>query len=155
MSTRAAAHSALRGGLRPICVDHFGDVDLQSAARVVTVPAYPTGLLTAVEMLPAAPWMYTGGLENHPPIVAGISARRTLLGNGVDVLTRVRNPWWLAAQLQGAGLPALPVWPPDADPPPRDAMWVCKPRRGAGGRGIRIWEGSSPAPHEPVWFQRR
>jgi predicted ATP-grasp superfamily ATP-dependent carboligase len=154
-STRAAAHSALRGGFNPVCVDYFGDVDLHSAARQVALAESPAGFLPAAETLPPAPWMYTGGLENHSRIIAEISAGRTLLGNGPAQLARIRNPWWLVDQLKNAGLPALDAWPPGQSPPPRDGGWICKPRRSAGGRGIHFWDHAAPAPREPVWFQRR
>jgi predicted ATP-grasp superfamily ATP-dependent carboligase len=99
--------------------------------------------------------MYTGGLENHPRIIAAISARRSLLGNSPAVLAHIRNPWRLTEELKKSGLPALDVWPPDSPPPPRDGQWIAKPRRGAGGRGIHLWNHAAPAPREPVWFQRQ
>jgi predicted ATP-grasp superfamily ATP-dependent carboligase len=154
-SARAAAHSALRGGLLPLCVDHFGDIDLALAARTATVSDYPAGLVRAAHSLPPTPWMYTGGLENHPRIIAKLSARRTLLGNGPAVLAHVRNPWRVAEELTRAGLPALDLWPPGTAPPPRDGRWIAKPRRGAGGRGIHLWNQAAPAPRESVWFQRQ
>jgi predicted ATP-grasp superfamily ATP-dependent carboligase len=156
-STRAAAHSALRGGLRPICVDQFGDVDLRSAADVVTVADWPAGLPAAIEQLPPCPWMYTGGLENHPRLVARISETRPLLGIGPDSLALVRDPWWLEASLSTAGLPMLEVVP-QGQMPSRDGMWMRKPLAGAGGRGICVWDGSTDATAEvaePVWYQRR
>lgn len=154
-STRAAAHSALRGGLHPICVDLFGDADLRSVAEVLTVADYPAGLPTIAERLPMCPWMYTGGLENHPRIVARISEARPLLGNGSDVIARIRDPWWLASQLLASDLPVLEVWPPGEASPPRDGRWLRKPLRGAGGRGICLWDAVARHAHDPTYFQRR
>ena len=46
-STRAAAQSAIRAGLRPICADLFADLDLRDCARVLDVDDYPHGLAAA------------------------------------------------------------------------------------------------------------
>src|SRR5262245_55466852 len=99
-STRAAAHSALRGGLRPVCIDMFGDSDLCATADVVQVDDYPRDIPAALESFPEIPWMYTGGFENHPQIIERIATRARLLGNGAEVLAQVRNPWWLTATLR-------------------------------------------------------
>lgn len=153
-STRAAAHSAIRAGWRPFCVDMYGDADLHSVAPVLTVADYPRGLPRAAETFPAAPWIYTGGLENHPDVVAEISDSRPLLGNGPDVLARVRDPWWVAARLQAAGLPALELRSGEDRSAPRDGNWLRKPLRGAGGRGICLWEAATDPAIEPTYFQR-
>jgi hypothetical protein len=75
-STRAAAQSAIRAGLHPICADLFADLDLRGCAQVLEVADYPRGLVAAAASAPACPWMYTGGLENQPGIVARISKSR-------------------------------------------------------------------------------
>src|SRR5262245_48368054 len=110
-STRAAAQSALRAGLVPICADLFAGLDLPACARVLEVPDYPQGLAAAAAQVPDCPWMYTGGMENHPELVARISKSRRLWGNGPEVVRRVRDPWLLGEMLAQAGLPALRVWP--------------------------------------------
>jgi uncharacterized protein len=153
-STRAAAHSAVRGGLWPICVDRYGDADLQSVAEVTTVEDFPAGLPAIVERLPACPWMYTGGLENHPRIVARLAEMRPLLGNGSDVLAIIRDPWWLASNLRSCGLPALEVCPRGESSPPPDGDWLRKPIRGAGGRSICVWNDASPVSDELSYFQK-
>ncbi len=103
--------------------------------------------------------MYTGALENHPGLLKKLAAQRPLYGNPADVVGRVRDPFAVARVLTEAGLPALAVRPADR-PPPRDGRWVIKPRRSAGGRGIFVWDDSSPDPasplrREPVYFQQR
>lgn len=153
-STRAAAHSAIRAGWRPFCVDMYGDADLRSVAPVLTVADYPGGLPRAAEALPVAPWIYTGGLENYPDIVSDISTRRHLFGNGADVLARVRDPWWVAARLAAAGLPVLELCAGEDRSAPRNGNWLRKPLRGAGGRGICYWDAASEPATEPTYFQR-
>jgi predicted ATP-grasp superfamily ATP-dependent carboligase len=157
-STRAAAQSAIRAGLRPICADLFADLDLRGGAQVVEVADYPHGLAAAAASVPPCPWMYTGGLENHPRLVERIAETRPLWGNGPDVLRRVRNPWNVQRLLEEAGLPTLRIWSRQSDSPPADETWMQKPLRGAAGRGIRVWHGDTArrAPlREAHYFQER
>jgi predicted ATP-grasp superfamily ATP-dependent carboligase len=136
-SGRAAAFSALRAGLTPVVIDLFADEDLRAVADVRPIAAreYPRGLVErAGEVLPM-PWIYTGGIENHPDIVAQIAAERPLLGNGPEVLAKVRDPFALAAALDEAGLPHPHVR--RYDDPPAEGPWLEKPLRGSGGAGIR------------------
>jgi uncharacterized protein len=158
-STRAAAQSAVRAGLQPLCADHFADEDLFESAEVLPLSRYPRELVATAANGPSLPWMYTGALENHPGVLKKLGSLRRLYGNPADVVARVRDPFAVARILTAAGLPALPLRPED-QPPPRDGRWMLKPRRGAGGRGIQIWSDSSiirPASrrHEPCYFQRR
>jgi len=136
----------------------FADCDLVACARVLEVADYPHGLAAAAAAAPPGPWMYTGGLENHPRIVETISRSRPLWGNGGDALRRIRDPWHVAGLLADHGLPACRVWPRDAAPPAADGKWMLKPLRGAAGRGIRIWEDGEPdrtTLKEPHCFQER
>ncbi|MSR59776.1 MAG: ATP-grasp domain-containing protein [Planctomycetaceae bacterium] len=157
-STRAAAQSIIRGGWVPVCVDAYADYDLRQVAKVIPVDNFPAGVPDATRNLPQYPWMYTGGLENHPDIIATLMARQQLFGNGPDVLARIRDPWWLAERLRGAKLPALDVVLPDDVPPDPSGRWLRKPLAGAGGRAICLWNqaaSSSSLPDEPYYFQRR
>jgi predicted ATP-grasp superfamily ATP-dependent carboligase len=157
-STRAAAHSAIRAGFSPTCADLFADADLRACARVIEVMGYPRGLVAAAAAAPAGPWMYTGGLENHPGLVARISASRPLWGNGSEVLRAIRDPWHVRQLLDNAGLPSLDVWPHRSAPPGADGRWMIKPLHGAAGRGIRIWDRQLPsctALREADYFQER
>jgi predicted ATP-grasp superfamily ATP-dependent carboligase len=147
-STRAAAFSAHRAGLRPWCVDLFADADLARRFPVRKIPlqAYPEGFLAALGDAPDGPVLYTGGLENYPDLLARID--RPLWGNSPDVLRRVRDPYLLAQTLRRCGLPALEV----RSGPPRDddnRRWLLKPLRGSGGIGIRHFDGRpfSPTVH--------
>ena len=139
VSTRAAAFSALRCGLRPRCVDYFADRDLAAACPVdrVELGQGADGFADVAESLPPSPWFYTGGLENHPDLVERISRRHRLWGVGADVLRRVRDPLAVAEVLAGAGIPAPEV---RLDPPglPRDGSWLASPwPRGEGSGSSR------------------
>jgi predicted ATP-grasp superfamily ATP-dependent carboligase len=143
-STRAAAFSALRAGLRPCCADLFGDADLRARCpvRVLSARDYPDGFRHLTSHMPDGPWMYTGALENRPRLVHDLAARRPLWGNDASVLARVRSPLGLAALLEREGLPCPQVRLPETDTPP--GRWLLKPVRGAGGSGIRLWNGRLP-----------
>ncbi len=141
-SARAAAFSAHRAGMRPWCVDLFGDADLarRFPARRIALADYPHGLTDALKDAPDAPVLYTGGLENYPDLLARID--RPLCGNPPDVLRRVRDPFLLADVLRRNGWPTLEV---RRDPPPRGdpRRWLLKPLRSSGGVGIRAYAGGS------------
>jgi predicted ATP-grasp superfamily ATP-dependent carboligase len=134
-SVRAAAQSARRCGLEPFGVDLFADVDLRRIASALRVDDYPSGLANAAATAPDGPWMFTGGLENHPGLIDRIARRRPLLGNTGRALRAVRNPFRVARVLKAADLPcpALARHPSKAS---RDGTWLLKPRRGTGGAGI-------------------
>lgn len=157
-STRAAAYSARRAGLQPLCADLFADADLQQVADVLPVKDYPRGLLAAARAAPPCPLMYTGALENHPALVAQLCRNRPLWGTGGDSLIRVRDPWKVQETLRDATLPCPSVWPNDGTAPPYTGAWVLKPCRGSAGRGIRLWSAEaadSRALREPHYFQER
>jgi len=158
-STRAAAHSAVRAGWSPICVDGFADADLRDVAEVVKVDCYPAGLRQAASQVPInVPWMYTGGLENHRDIVAAVcnspAGKRELWGNDAQTLRAVRDPFQLHTALQKRGLPALDVRG-DAVLPTIAEEWLIKSRRGSGGKGVKFLSSApSPAAGQATYLQR-
>lgn len=141
-SVRAAAWSARRAGLSPWCIDLFADADLERNAPVRRMPReeYPHGLIAAAREAPPGPFVYTGALENWPKVVKAIARDRPLWGNPPQVLRRVRDPLGLATTLRQAGVscPLARDRLPTAEEPKR---WLVKPRRSAGGVGIRFWKG--------------
>ncbi len=154
-STRAAAFSALRAGLRPWCADLFGDADLRPCCPVRVLPpgSYPLGFIQAAREGPPGPWMYTGGLENRRSVVRQISALRPLWGNPAEVLRRSRSPRTLQGACRDAGIscPAI-VWPDRQLA--EGGRWLVKPWAGAGGSGIRFWSGGAlPAGKKRVYLQ--
>jgi predicted ATP-grasp superfamily ATP-dependent carboligase len=154
-SARAAVFSALRGGATAAAADLFADRDLRAAATATErVADYPSGLVAALERLPPAPFIYTGGLENHPAVVDALARARPLLGNDGATLRRARDPFLLARTLAAAGVP-MPEMRRAADPPRPPAGWLVKACRGAGGAGIRRAGAAVAPPPEPHYFQRR
>lgn len=155
-STRAAAFSALRAGLRPWCVDLFGDMDLRARCPVKTVSPddYPGAFVRQMAQAPAGPWLYTGALENHPDLVAELARMRPLWGNDGSVLAAVRSPRTLEKMFRSAGLACPAIRFPGARAPSH-GRWLVKPLKGAGGRGIRHWTGQSlpPRSNRPIYLQ--
>ena len=134
-SVRAAAQSALRAGFRPYAIDQFADRDLKAVCPAVKIRRWPQELLPALAEAPQSPWIYTGGLENHPRLVDRMAALRPLWGNPGSVLARVRNPWQLAAAVREAGLEMPPIAREIPEPVAKGA-WLQKPLRSSGGHKI-------------------
>jgi hypothetical protein len=95
-SARAAAFSALRAGLEPYAIDCFADRDLAAVCPAVRIDRYPHDFEPALARAPHAPWIYTGGLENHPRLVERLARLRPLLGNAGRGLQEARQPTRLA-----------------------------------------------------------
>jgi predicted ATP-grasp superfamily ATP-dependent carboligase len=139
-SVRAAASSAARAGFTPIGIDLFADRDLTARFRAIRVDrdAYPADLARIARELPAAPWLYTGAIENYPRLVDRIARDRCLLGVAGEALRRARNPSSWTSALARVRLPALDVCTTH-DAPPTGGLWLSKPLNSAGGTGIRRW----------------
>ncbi len=136
-SVRAAAFSALRAGLRPWCADLFADADLRLRAPAMQLPGnYPDGFLDLIDVELPGPWMYTGGLENKPFLVARLARRRKLWGNGRDALLVARSPYLVAQLLHKAAVRRPEVWGPGDRFQPGAHRWLLKPLAGTGGAGI-------------------
>jgi predicted ATP-grasp superfamily ATP-dependent carboligase len=143
-SVRAAAFSALRAGLSPWCIDLFADVDLAAACPAQQLTAdYPDGFAAVVASGPPGPWMYTGGLENHPRFVSRLARQRPLWGNDARAVQACRTPAVVARLLRDAGLPVPALCLPAEKPDPT-RRWLVKPLRGAGGAGVRFLEPGGP-----------
>lgn len=155
-SARAAVMSLLRAGQTPWAVDLFADRDLLRLAKTRRCPGphYPQGLVDLAVDLPPGPFIYTGGLENFPRIIADLAQARPLWGNPPQVLEKVRDPFWLANTLARQGLPIAPVLPGHARVPP--GRWLSKRFTSSGGLGVRFASTSGDPPHqaEGIYLQR-
>ena len=145
-SARAAVHSLYRAGYGAWAVDLFTDRDLFATSARCPLDEYPWGLPPLADQFFPGPVLYTGGLENHPDVVAELAARRPLWGNPPAVLEVVRDPFFPGR-----------VWPKDddlvrcprvlpGDAVPADGIWLVKPRRCAGGYGIRQFHPANAVP---------
>lgn len=153
-SARAAAFSALSAGLKPAAVDLFADEDLAACCVAIRVASWPGGLAGAARTLPASPWLYTGGLENHPRIVDTIARERALWGNSAAVLRRVRDPWDVAETLRRATID-VPQLRRAGDSPPTDGRWLIKSTASSGGLGVHAWNETTRRRAGKWYFQQR
>ena len=143
-STRAAAFSALRAGLRPWCADLFADADLQARCPAMRLPGpYPTASWNgsapscpARGCTPAASKTAPGSSSGWP--AAGRSGATT-----VAALLKARNPAVVHAAVRAAGLPAPAVhW--FFRRPPAVGRWLVKPIWGIGDP-IHFWTAADAA----------
>ncbi len=95
---------------------------------------YPAALVVAAEQAPPGPWLYTGGLENHPEVLTAISAERELLGNAPAAIRTVRDPLAWSERCHAAGLATLATR--SGNEPPSSGAWMSKPLRSAGGSRV-------------------
>lgn len=139
-SVRAAAFSALQGGFTPYAIDCFADRDLAAVCTAVRIKDYPRGLVGALRGALKAPWLYTGGLENHPRLVDQMAALRPLVGNGGNAVRHVRDVRKLAAAARAAGLtvPRLSRAGGSGAIGDADCQWLVKRRDSSGGLGVRF-----------------
>jgi predicted ATP-grasp superfamily ATP-dependent carboligase len=146
-SVRGFAVSAARAGWHVFAADLFRDLDLVAAARtavlVTGMEASATrNLVAACGSFPAAAWCYTGGLENHPDVIAAVSTDRRLFGSPPAAVRAVRDVDRLADAVRRIGL-LFPETLHAAGDVPGDGSFLVKPAASAGGRGIRRWHGES------------
>src|SRR5262249_51848364 len=144
ISGRALAASARRGGYVPLVADFFGDEDTRAlAARHVRLDTniargmVADELLDALETLAAAQrpagTVCGTGFEDRPELLARVSERWGLLGNGAEIVARIKDPLAFAALCHECGIPH----PHTSLRPPADPRgWLGKRRGGAGGTHV-------------------
>ncbi len=138
-SARAAAFSAYRSGYTPYWLDQFGDEDLRERFRGQIISDYPEDTVDLMGQAPAAPFIFTGALENHPGVLEGLSRQRTLLGNSKPVCLKVRDPSGLYQVFQRNRIPCPAIRIAGSSEATRQG-WLIKPTRSAGGIGIEHYE---------------
>jgi uncharacterized protein len=155
-SSRAAAFSALRSGLRPRCADYFADQDLAAVCPVVQIDPLHAAreFLTLAQSLPPSCWFYTGGFENRPGLVERIARRHRLWGAGALTIRTVRDPARVAGLLEREGIP-VPAVRRDSNGLPRDGTWLIKPLHSGGGRDIRPLTAEHDRASAACYFQER
>lgn len=145
-SVRAAAQSALRAGIRPLCADLFADRDLRASTQChqIAKEDFPRGLESALEKNHRKPWIYTGGLENYPELIGRWSKFDSLCGNRGQSLINVRDPDTLRTFLRTFEISfPMSFWCTtdfDLSSFIRERL-LMKPIRSAGGLGIQHWHG--------------
>jgi predicted ATP-grasp superfamily ATP-dependent carboligase len=134
-SARAAAASARRSGFRPLAVDRYGDVDLESVCDAFRLFRDVAELPEVVREFDGIPWVYTGPLENHAELIDELCRRSPLLGCAAETTRNVRDPWRLRDALQ-----AYDAKYPEVAREGRRlgaGQWLRKPFRSSGGFGVQ------------------
>lgn len=156
-SSRSFAESACRDGMDVFAIDLFCDRDLTAVCQQVarlSRECYPQGFLDAAAKLPAMPWVYGGGLENHPQLIDQLAATRRLVGNTGRQTVVVRDPARLAvyAKRSGCHFPAT-FWSPAGLA--CDGSYLLKGLKSAGGLGVMPWrEEAMTAGEKDVCWQQ-
>jgi uncharacterized protein len=144
VSARMIAQLAVADGYEVIALDRFGDVDLRAIAPGATASSNDA-LVALADGIEADAVVYGGGLENRPDLVARLSHGRELFGTPAEALDAARDPWNIALAAHAAGARAPETRSieelPDFDRATHADVWLRKPRRGGGGRGVRRWMG--------------
>ncbi len=134
-SARALAQSAKRAGFEPIAVDAFADRDLRASVshfrkvrwqeRMVLQAAYRLQRQTGASL-----WLYGGGVENFPNLVARLSRKAVLLGNSAHRLRAIASFPRLAGTFRRLQIPF-----PQMASRGRFPRWLYK-IESAGGMGV-------------------
>jgi predicted ATP-grasp superfamily ATP-dependent carboligase len=167
LSTRAAAESAARAGLRVTAIDAFADVDQHPAAQAQAVPRHIGGdrwrraVTRAARRTSADAVAYLSPFENHPDLVAQLARHTQLLGATPQTLRRVRDPVLVMQAFRRQGLPTPVVIPGAANDPndPNDpnppsplrgfgeaGEYLLKPLASGGGSSVRPWRRGESIP---------
>lgn len=163
LSGRGLAASARRAGYLPLVADAFGDsdtVDLAAAARCVAdvarigfraKPVFSAlADLEAAAPSPPIGLVLGSGFEDRPKLIAALSRRFRLIGNGAETIARAKNPAGFFALLDTLGVahPATQLAPP-ADM----AGWLSKRVGGSGGTHVIEAAAADRSPRR--YYQRR
>jgi len=150
VSARMLAELAVADGYDVIALDRFGDVDVRAVAPCATAGAN-AALAELADGIDTDAVVYGAGFENRPDLVARVADGRELLGTPPELLPAVRDPWAVGATARAAGAraPETRVGLTDVE----RGIWLRKPTRGGGGRGVRSWMGGRLRPTEIL--QRR
>jgi predicted ATP-grasp superfamily ATP-dependent carboligase len=149
-SVRALANSLVQAKFRVQAADQFADADLQRLGSTQPVRNYPQDLPQLVQQISADAWLYTGGLENHPQVIAALEAQLPLYGNGSQVVQQVRKVPLLQTRLaqHGFSLPEIREEVPAGEL----AAWLIKSQLSAGGLRVRRADDQPLQSHE--YYQR-
>ncbi len=157
LSARALAAAARRAGRRPAAIDLFADQDTRQLAEPCVRLPSATLRLDAAALLDALakpelrglPLAYGAGFEDDPSLLARIAEDRPLLGNGAEVVARVKDPFRFAETLDRLCIPHPPV-AQSFDGQTSD----CLLKRIGGSGGGHITAGSTGAAR-PGWYVQR
>ena len=164
-SGRSLAASARRAGCRARVLDLFGDADLDELEAVFArVARGKSGgfdgddLLKRADALappssqPPFGLVYGSGFEDRPELLARLEPGRELFGNAPPVLARSKDPFALAAIIDGLGLPRPEI---ARARPAGGGAWLIKRVGGAGGIHIRYAQKEKADDAAPAAYYQR
>jgi predicted ATP-grasp superfamily ATP-dependent carboligase len=162
LSGRALAASARRGRYVPLVADMFGDADTLNAAHrhVRLAGGLASGieerdLIDVLQILSEGQEpigvVYGTGFEDRPQLLQRMAERWRLLGNGADVVAKLKNPKIFTSICSDFGIPTPETSLPE--PASRNG-WLAKRQGGAGGAHIRPADKSADA-RGAIYYQRR
>jgi uncharacterized protein len=160
ISGRALACSARRGGYRPLVADFFGDQDTVAAAEACLrmdgsfAHGFREPELTAALERLAAQHAPVGivcgtGFEDRPQVLAQLSDRWRLYGNGADAVARVKDPERFASVCRCCDIPF-----PEISLRPAERRGFLAKRRGGSG-GAHVADAARNDSREDVYYQVR
>ncbi|MBU6996402.1 MAG: ATP-grasp domain-containing protein [Theionarchaea archaeon] len=100
LSTRAVAESAVRAGKDCVAVDFFGDLDLESVCRTISLRRRfgvslgsfsPYFFLRGARLVDADCLIFVSPLENYPHILQRFSECYEIIGNNAETVKKVRE----------------------------------------------------------------
>lgn len=140
---RQFAQSLKRSGLEVVSLDDFADWDTRLCGPAVRIDDRTRLVEALASHADVDALVICGGFEQHPDTVQATLRQRQIPRLGTSITS---DKWELIARstapVERAGMNVPPV---SLRPPVESGLWVMKPRRGAGGTGIRLQEfGSLP-----------
>lgn len=156
-SARMLAESARRGGLRPVALDIFGDVDTRRAAHWIGIGNQGGSRIDSQRMHQAMTrlarhpqvrgWIAGGGFEDRLELLQDCARTLTLIGNEPAAIAAAKQPTEFFGILDRHGIahPSTRLAPPEAP-----AGWLVKRVGGTGGWHVRRLAEVAPAnPRQP------
>ena len=162
LSGRALAASARRGGYVPLVADMFGDVDTLNAAHrhIRLAGRLASGieerdLIDVLQILSDGEEpigvVYGTGFEDRPQLLQRMAEHWRLLGNGADVVAKLKNPKIFSSVCSNLGVPSPEISLPESTS--RNG-WLAKRQGGAGGAHVKP-AGDSADVRGAIYYQRR
>ncbi len=168
-STRATAWSASRSGFRTVCLDLFADRDTAEYAATHMIDSYPDSIVAQAAAIQADAVVLTGGMENHPSVVAELERHFRILGPNSQQIRALRNidnmQRWCGADIRfpevirdSSDLSLLACsyrTGAVGEKAASSSSWLMKSYRSSAGFGVKQWTAESPIDFSASYLQRR
>lgn len=138
LSTRGLAESAAKAGKDFVCVDFFGDLDLEKICECVCLRREydasldfvdPSLFLEGADRFTFERIVYASPLENYPKVISKFAETCEITGNDAETVRKVRNWRILSRFCKENNI----LFPETFD----GLHFVAKPKKSGGGIGIQ------------------